>query len=557
MVSSDQVRHVVQTKFVPLGLIVGQDGPVVSGAGRAGEDQQRSVLVVNMRTRLMNPRMIEPFTAVLQFLFAPPVLMPLLAIIALSRGWLYFVHGLSSSLQDVLYTPGFLLIVVALLLVSDIFHELGHASALRYGGGKVRGIGMGFYLIYPVLYTDVTDSYRLGRWARVRVDLGGMYFHLLFALGLMAVALLSGHEFLFTLVMLIDLDVLSENMPFVRFDGYWALADLTGLPDFFSLIGPFLRSILPLQLGSGSKLPNLKPWVKAAFVGYIIITFSVLTASLVLMVVYEPSLIEGTWGALLAQRSAFAAARDKTDVLGMLTPAVQALLLALPLVGNIYLVFRLGRTVIRTLWNWSKRLPGWVKASVLATTAITALAAFLWTPQLPFVDASVLQSTAPVDGITCDQGEHATQHIHTHLTIYVQGRQVAVPQGIGIPAGAGCFYWLHTHLTDGVIHVEAPAQADYTLGQFIDVWAHSTQTTVLTGDSFLGYPLAGHQLVIWISDNGQPARRYVGSLRDVVLRNHELITITYDSPRVKPVTSFDWQHSSAGGGVMQSAPVVP
>ena len=34
--------------------------------------------------------------------------------------------------------------------------------------------------------------------------------------------------------------------PFVRFDGYWALADLTSIPDFFSQTGAFLKSVLPL-----------------------------------------------------------------------------------------------------------------------------------------------------------------------------------------------------------------------------------------------------------------------------------------------------------------------
>jgi putative peptide zinc metalloprotease protein len=45
-------------------------------------------------------------------------------------------------------------------------------------------MGVGLYLFYPVFYSDVTDSYRLGRSARVRTDLGGVYFHLIFALGL-------------------------------------------------------------------------------------------------------------------------------------------------------------------------------------------------------------------------------------------------------------------------------------------------------------------------------------------------------------------------------------
>ncbi|HVA52669.1 MAG TPA: hypothetical protein VNF05_04060, partial [Acidimicrobiales bacterium] len=33
-----------------------------------------------------------------------------------------------------------------------------------------------------------------------------------------------------------------------------------------------------------------------------------------------------------------------------------------------------------------------------------------------------------------------------------------------------CLYWLHTHVADGIIHVEAPKKQSFTLGQFFDVW---------------------------------------------------------------------------------------
>ena len=43
-------------------------------------------------------------------------------------------------------------------------------------------MGFGFYLFWPAFYTDVTDSYRLGRGGRVRTDLGGLYFNALVVL---------------------------------------------------------------------------------------------------------------------------------------------------------------------------------------------------------------------------------------------------------------------------------------------------------------------------------------------------------------------------------------
>jgi putative peptide zinc metalloprotease protein len=353
LVSADHVRQLLQVRLMPLGLIVPSDGTAGSGGGVAGKHQTPSPLRLNMRVKVISPRLIEPTAKVLQGLYAPPVLIPVLIAIAVAQGWLYFIHGVTGSIRNLLYEPGLLLVVLAMMIVAGIFHEFGHASALRYGGGKVRGMGVGFYLIYPAFYTDVTDSYRLGRWARVRTDLGGFYFYLIFALGLIALYLISGHEVLLLPVLLINLDILYQCLPFVRFDGYWALADLTGIPDFFSHTGPFLRSVLPLPGWKGQKLPELKPWVKMVFAAYIFLTVPVLALLFFLMVTRVPVLIALTGDAFFIQHGKFAYAQSHGNVLGMLAAIVQIVLLALPLLASGYLLYSMSRTSMQAVWNWS------------------------------------------------------------------------------------------------------------------------------------------------------------------------------------------------------------
>jgi hypothetical protein len=94
----------------------------------------------------------------------------------------------------------------------------------------------------------------------------------------------------------------------------------------------------------------------------------------------------------------------------------------------------------------------------------------------------------PVDGIQCLGAEQLAYHIHAHLAVYVNGASRTLPAAIGIPgaviqntpqgpvAGAtgSCIYWLHTHTTDGVIHIESPTQRVYTLGNFFDEWGKVT-----------------------------------------------------------------------------------
>jgi hypothetical protein len=119
-----------------------------------------------------------------------------------------------------------------------------------------------------------------------------------------------------------------------------------------------------------------------------------------------------------------------------------------------------------------------------------------------------------IDGISCQTSEQTLFHVHTHLTIFVNGQPRQVPAAIGIPSpaatqgplgtfvGSGsCFYWLHTHAADGIIHIESPVKRTFTLGDFFDEWgqplgpdqvgpAHGKVTVIVNGQVFLGNPRA-------------------------------------------------------------------
>ncbi|MCA1730097.1 MAG: hypothetical protein LC751_12045 [Actinobacteria bacterium] len=291
----------------------------------------------------------------LQVLFAPFVLVTVLLVVAFAHAWLYFAHGVGGAMQEVLYTPILSLIMLGVLFVSGVFHEFGHAAALRYGGGRAREMGAGLYLVYPVLYTDTTDAYRLGRRARVRTDLGGFYFHLIFTLGLVGLYLVTGWEFLLLTVLLIDLSILYQCMPFVRFDGYWALADLTGIPDFFSQMGAFLRSVLPLRRWKGPRLPNLKPWVKAVFALYVVLTVPVLALLMLLLITNLPSIAATSWDSILLLAGEFSLALKDGDPTGMAISAVQAFTLALQVLSISYLLYTTGRKLVVALWKKGAR----------------------------------------------------------------------------------------------------------------------------------------------------------------------------------------------------------
>jgi putative peptide zinc metalloprotease protein len=241
-------------------------------------------------------------------------------------------------------------------------------------------MGAGLYLLYPAFYTDVTDSYRLGRWARLRTDLGGVYFHLIFALCLIALSIASGKALLLFAVLLINLDVVRQFIPFGRFDGYWALADLTGIPDFFSQMGPFLRSVLPIPGLKGSKLPDLKPWVKAVFAGYILLTIPVLTLFFVLMVWNFPRFMVIAWESWLYQIRVFTIAQNGGYILGMAAVVSQMLLLTLSMLAAAYFLYVISRAFIGMLWKWGRPTLTRRIVAALATAGTVTLIAVLWAP---------------------------------------------------------------------------------------------------------------------------------------------------------------------------------
>jgi putative peptide zinc metalloprotease protein len=391
---ADAVSHAVQrhvtdadiaqivANLIRSGIVMAPDGAAV--APPAATAAPASPLAVNMRMAMFNPRLIEIVSSVLKVLFWWPVVLLVLAAGVLAEGWVYFVHGIGGGLRDALYAPGFVLLVLAVIVVAAGFHEFGHAAALRYGGGRAKGMGAGFYLFYPAFYTDVTDNYRLPRWARLRTDLGGFYFHLIFALAMVGIYVATGWEPLLLVVVLINLEIIHQLMPFVRLDGYWTLADITGIPDFFSHFGPFLRSLVPLPFLKGDKMPELKAWAKVVFILYILITVPLLLFVLVHLVAGLPRILATAWDSLAQQWTALQHAVAEGAVLTVASSVVQMLVLVLMTGGLVFFLFTLARKVAATVWNWSRL--SWPRRIVglIGTLAAIALLAVLFLPATPF-----------------------------------------------------------------------------------------------------------------------------------------------------------------------------
>ena len=125
----------------------------------------------------------------------------------------------------------YIFVYIAVMIASSLFHELGHSAATYYYGGNHSGIGIGFYLLTPVLYSDVSSAWKFEMRKRIVVNLAGIYFELIFGTTLICFALVTGIKALLIIPAIILFKTLFNLFPFFRTDGYWILSDLINIPN--------------------------------------------------------------------------------------------------------------------------------------------------------------------------------------------------------------------------------------------------------------------------------------------------------------------------------------
>ena len=132
-------------------------------------------------------------------------------------------------------------------------------------------------------------------------------------------------------------------------------------------------------------------------------------------------------------------------------------------------------------------------------------------------------SSQATPDVKCESTEQVAYHVHAHLAIVVDGKVEVVPKGIGITDL--CLYWLHTHADSGIIHVEAPVEVDFRLGQFFDIWREP-----LDAENLGPYPVdAGSHLFAFV--NGAS---WTADPRSIPLLNHQVIELQVGKTPIPP-----------------------
>ena len=207
--------------------------------------QSRSVWIRNLanpmslRIPLWDPnRFLEQTWPLVSWLFSPLGALLWLAVVAgagiqAAQNWAPLTENLADR---VLGLENLLLLWLSYPIIK-ICHELGHAYAVKRGGGEVHEMGVMFLVFAPVPYVDASASAAFrGKWQRIGVAAAGILVELFLASLAMFVWLTTEPGAIRAMafnVMLIGgiSTVLFNANPLLRFDGYYMLSDFLEIPN--------------------------------------------------------------------------------------------------------------------------------------------------------------------------------------------------------------------------------------------------------------------------------------------------------------------------------------
>lgn len=180
--------------------------------------------------------------------------------------------------QIVFYT------LILYAMFRGVLHEFGHASSAKVFGSQVGSIGAGIYWVYPVLFADVNASWALSRRQRIAVALAGSYMDVLLIGVLGLLYLVWRNTNLLFLAGLSFTAVFINMNPFLKFDGYWVLSDVVGVPNLRNESQRALSRLL-------RRYPGFRPGRDIPLSGFAIASWLYLVRTLSLFVQSLPSML--------------------------------------------------------------------------------------------------------------------------------------------------------------------------------------------------------------------------------------------------------------------------
>lgn len=180
--------------------------------------------------KILNPSKYENLLSKLTFLFTPIFFYSVLIFTTILNGFFYFKQAAPKndykSFTDYIY-------IVAGIIIIVLLHEIGHSIASIHFKIKPKEIGFGLYFIFPSLYTDLTEIWKLKNNSRIIINCAGIYFQLIVNTFLIILFYLNVfNEYIMYAIIISSQVICIFNLnPFFKFDGYWIYSDFFDIPN--------------------------------------------------------------------------------------------------------------------------------------------------------------------------------------------------------------------------------------------------------------------------------------------------------------------------------------
>ena len=269
--SLQKVENLIRSFLLPKSLLVDLTTPAF-----LPEISSKRASYVYAKVRLIPGEIVYPVAKLFGWAFKKWVLTSWLAVFILAHliFYLWIFPGHPTHLNH--FSGSTFSLVMLLSLLGAFIHEMGHASALVSYGCKHTEIGFGVYIYYPVLYTDVSEAWKLSRQRRAMIDVAGVYFQSVFQLFLVSLFLIKPSPVFIYFFLFNDLIMFRTMNPFLRMDGYWLVADLFGIFNLreqsTNLIKHYVLRLFRSARAGRPPLQNLKPRARVALAVYSVLS---------------------------------------------------------------------------------------------------------------------------------------------------------------------------------------------------------------------------------------------------------------------------------------------
>ena len=190
-------------------------------------------------------------------------------------------------------------------------------------------------------------------------------------------------QVLLLVIAVTHLEMLDQLLPFVRFDGYFILSDLIGVPDLFARVAPIVKSVLPAGRRD-PRVAGLRRGARIVVTGWVLCVIPLLLFTMGYLLLHLPGVDRALWRSARLQAHLMSAAVAGHHYPVAAVDAIGVVLVILPGAGSLYIAARLVRRVATLGRRWSAGRPARRRLATGTGLAVMAALAAFWTIQGQF-----------------------------------------------------------------------------------------------------------------------------------------------------------------------------